>query len=68
MKLMRVGVDLGKNVFQFHGVDDNEKPVWRRRLSRKDWLKVLLRTLEPGCEIGMESSGGAHHSSRQLQR
>jgi len=34
MKLMRVGVDLPKNVFQVHGVDHNEKPVWRRRLTR----------------------------------
>jgi transposase len=27
MKLMRVGVDLAKSVFQVHGVDRNEKPV-----------------------------------------
>ena len=25
MKLIRVGVDLAKNVFQVHGVDRNEK-------------------------------------------
>jgi len=67
MKVMRVGVDLAKNVFQVHGVDRNEKPVWRRRLSRKNWVKVLLETVEPGCEIGMESCGGAHHWARQLQ-
>lgn len=67
MKLMRVGVDLAKNVFQVHGVDRHEKPVWRRRLSRKKWLKVLLETVEPGCEIGMEACGGAHHWARQLQ-
>ena len=52
MKLMRVGVDLAKNVFQVHGVDRNEKPVWRRRLSRKKWLNVLLEMVEPGCEVG----------------
>lgn len=67
MKLMRVGVDLAKNVIQVHGVDRNEQPVWRQRLSRKKWLKVLLETLEPGCEIGMEASSGAHHWARQLQ-
>ncbi len=67
MKLMRVGVDLAKNVFQVHGVDRNEQPVWRRRLSRKNWLKVLLETVEPGCEIGMEACSGAHHWARQLQ-
>ena len=67
MKLMRVGVDLAKNVFQVHGVDRNEKPAWRQKLSRKHWLKVLLETVEPGCEIGMESCSGAHHWARQLQ-
>ena len=34
MNIMRVGVDLAKNVFHVHGVDGNEQPVWRRRLTR----------------------------------
>ena len=67
MKLMRVGVDLAKNVFQVHGVDRSEKALWRRRLTRESWLKVLRETVEPGCEIGMESCGGAHHWARRLQ-
>jgi transposase len=58
---MRVGVDLAKNVFQVHGVDGDEKPIWRRRLSRKTWLNALIETLEPGCEIGMEAGSSAHH-------
>jgi len=68
MKLIRVGVDLAKNVFQVHGVDRSEKPVWRRKLSRANWLKALLETVEPGCEIGMEACAGAHHWARQLQQ
>lgn len=67
MKLIRVGVDLAKNVFQIHGVDRREKAIWRRRLTRENWLKVLHETVEPGCEIGMESCGGAHHWARKLQ-
>ena len=67
MKLMRVGVDLAKNVFQVHGVDRNEQPVWRRRLSRRKWLKVLLETVEPGCEIGMEACSGSHGCQRLTQ-
>ncbi|MHC8381840.1 IS110 family RNA-guided transposase [Pseudomonas sp. LB3P14] len=67
MKLMRIGVDLAKNVFQIHGVDRNEQPVWRQRLSRDRWLQTVLKKIEPGCEIGMESCGGAHHWARQLQ-
>ena len=67
MKLIRVGVDFAKNVFQVHGVDRHEKAVWRRQLNRKNWLKVLQETVEPGCVIGMESCGGAHHWARTLQ-
>ena len=48
-------------------VDCSEKPVWRRKLSRADWLQTLLERIEPGCEIGMEACGGAHLWARQLQ-
>jgi transposase len=67
MKLTRIGVDVAKQVFQVHGVDKQEQPVWRRRLSRDRWLKAVLEVAEPGCEIGMEACGGAHHWARQLQ-
>ena len=67
MKLSRVGIDLAKNVFQLHGVDRQGKAVWKRRLKRDQWLKVLLDQVEPGCEIGMEACGGAHHWARELQ-
>jgi len=67
MKIIRVGVDLAKNVFQMHGVDRDENPVWRRKLTRAEWLKVLLDKIEPGCEIGMEACGSAHHWARLLR-
>jgi len=66
MKINRVGVDLAKNVFQLHGADLQGKAVWKRRLSRDKWLKVLFKTVEPGCEIGMEACAGAHHWARLL--
>ena len=66
-KLSRVGIDLAKSVYQLHGVDRSEQTIWRRRLTRGKWLKVLLDTIEPGCEIGMEACAGAHHWARQLQ-
>jgi transposase len=67
MKLIRVGVDLAKNVFQVHGVDQSEKAVWRCKLVRGDWIKALLAQIKPGCEIGMEACSGAHHWARLLQ-
>ncbi|MCY1365620.1 Transposase [compost metagenome] len=65
--VLEIGVDLAKNVFQIHGVDRHEQPVWRQRLSRERWLQTVLEKIEPGCEIGMESCSGAHHWARQLQ-
>ena len=67
MKIIRVGVDLAKNVFHVHGVDHNEKPVWQRKLSREKWLEVVLEKVEPGCEIGMEACAGAHHWAREFE-
>ncbi|TFB44540.1 IS110 family transposase [Pseudomonas sp. F01002] len=67
MKLMRFEVGLAKNVFQIHGVDRHEQPVWQQRLPRDRWLQTVLEKIEPGCEIGMERCGGAHYWAPQLQ-
>lgn len=67
MKLTRMGIEIAKQVFQVHGVDRHEQPVWRRRLSREQFLKAVLEAAAPGCEIGMEACGGANHWARQLQ-
>lgn len=67
MKIIRVGVDLAKNVFQIHGVDQTGNVAWRAKLKRKDWIRVLISKVDSDCEIGMEACGGAHHWARQLQ-
>ncbi len=41
--------------------------MWQRQLKRSNWLSVLAETVEPGCEIGMEACGGAHHWARELK-
>ena len=66
MKINRVGVDLAKSVFQLHGADHKGKTVWKRQLSRGQWLRVLCETVKPGTEIGMEACTGAHHWARLL--
>ena len=42
MKITRVGVDLAKNVFQVHGVNEHGKCVWKRRLKRATWLPSVV--------------------------
>jgi hypothetical protein len=48
-------------------VDDQGKPMLKKRLSRNKGFSVLCESAEPGGEIGMEACGGAHHWARQLQ-
>jgi transposase len=67
MEIIRVGVDLAKNVFQLHGVDAREKVVWQRSARRGRWLAELQRHVAPGAEIGMEACAGAHHWGRELE-
>jgi transposase len=42
MDIIRVGIDLAKNVFQVHGVDRTEKTVWRRKLACDEWLDIQM--------------------------
>jgi len=55
MEIIRVGVDLAKNVFQLHGVDQHEKPVWKKGLRRGQWLQEPQRRVAPG---GRDRDGG----------
>lgn len=65
MKITTVGIDLAKNVFQVHGVDERGKTVVRRRLRRNQVLAFFVQ--HPPCLVGMEACGGAHYWARKLQ-
>jgi transposase len=41
-----IGLDIAKNVFQVHGIDEAGRPVLRRKLRRADVLR-LFSHLEP---------------------
>ncbi len=59
MKIMTVGIDLAKNVFQVHGVNEHGKTVLRKQLKR-DQVATFFAIM-PQCLIGMEACGSAHH-------
>ena len=65
MKITTVGIDLAKNVFQVHGVNEQGKDVLKRQIKR-DQMATFFVNLPP-CVIGMEACGGAHHWARKLQ-
>jgi transposase len=66
MSIITVGIDLAKNVFAVHGVDDNGKPVLVKPKVARDKLAELIAQLPP-CVIGMEACSGAHHWARQFR-
>ena len=65
MKVTTVGIDLAKNVFQVHGVDERGRTVLRKQLKRGQVMQFFAK-LAP-CLIGMEACGSAHHWARKLQ-
>ncbi|MDR6854510.1 transposase [Variovorax guangxiensis] len=65
MKITTVGIDLAKNVFQVHAVDEHGKVALRKQL-RRDQMTAFFVNLPP-CLIGMEACGSAHHWARTLQ-
>ena len=44
MNITTIGVDLAKNVFQVHGVDERGKAVLRKTLKRAE-----MSTFSPSC-------------------
>lgn len=64
MRIIRVGLDTAKHVFQVHGVDENEQPVLRRQLRRGEVERFFGKL--PATRIGLEACGAAHHWARVL--
>lgn len=65
MTIQTVGIDLAKNVFQVHAVDEHGHTIFNKRLSRKK-LIPFFATL-PNCIIGTEACSSANYWSRRLQ-
>lgn len=63
-KLIRIGIDTSKHVFQLHGVDTAEKPVVRKQLRRTDMMMVFEKL--PPTSVALEACGASHHLARLL--
>lgn len=64
MKITTIGIDLAKDVFQLHGVDERGHVVLKRQIRRKEMIEFFTKR-EP-CLIGMEACGSAHYWARRL--
>jgi transposase len=64
MAIIRIGIDLAKNVFAVHGVDERGQ-VQLARTVRREQLLELIAALPP-CIVAMEACSGAHHWARRF--
>lgn len=67
MTIVTVGIDLAKNVFAVHGVNEAGKAELVRPDVKRAKLLELIANLKP-CLIGMEACSGAHHWAREFQK
>jgi transposase len=66
MAIVRIGLDIAKQVFQIHGVDGHGKASLKKTLARSEMLTYFAKL--PVCLIGMEACAGAHYWARELRR
>jgi transposase len=62
---MRIGVDLAKNFFQVHAIEQEGKPAVARKLTRAKF-PLFFKSIAP-CRVGMEACGSAHYWARELK-
>ncbi|MBN48077.1 MAG: IS110 family transposase [Spongiibacteraceae bacterium] len=65
MKLKTLAIDLAKNTFYLVGFDDDNRPSWRKKLSRQQ-LEIFVARQEPSL-IAMEACASAHHWARRFR-
>lgn len=66
-RVVTVGIDLAKNVFAVHGVDEQGRAALVKPRVSREQLALLIAQLPP-CLIGMEACSGAHHWARQFRQ
>jgi transposase len=67
MSIITVGIDLAKNIYAVHGVDENGKAALIKPRVIREHLLPLIAQLPP-CVIGMEACSGAHHWARLFRQ
>ena len=63
-EITRVGIDLGKHVYQVCAMDAAGAVVFQRQVKAPRLMELMAR-IEP-CRVGMEASGGAHRWVEKL--
>lgn len=64
-KVTTVGIDLAKNVFSVHAIDETGTVLFRKPVSRARLVPLIAQW--PACLIGIEACSGAHEWARRFQ-
>lgn len=65
LEVSTIGLDIAKNVFHAHGVDERGRALFSRKISRTKLLDFFAG--QPRCVVALEACGGAHHWARELR-
>lgn len=65
-KITRIGLDIAKNIFVLHAVNEHGKLVKRQTLNRSKVLECFAN-IEP-CIVGIESCASSQHWAREIAK
>lgn len=65
-KITLLGIDLAKEIFQLHGMDEQGNAVLKKKIKRAQLLEFIMQ-LDP-CLIVMEACGGSHYWAREFKK
>lgn len=63
-KVTLLGIDLAKNIFQLHGVNETGKVVLKKKLKRDELMKFIVNL--PICTILTEACSGSSYWAREF--
>ena len=63
-RVVEMGIDLSKNYFQLHGIDEHRKVVFQKRVARVSVIEELTQ-MQP-CMIGIEACASSHYWHRKF--
>jgi len=66
MKCKIIGIDLAKNVFQVCGVNEHLKPLFNKKISRKELLKFLA--IQEPTIVVTEACYSSNYWAREIKK
>ncbi|WP_412758129.1 IS110 family transposase, partial [Legionella bozemanae] len=59
-----LGIDLAKDVFQLHAINEHGKKIFNKKVSRSSLPELIAKL--PACKIVMEACGSSNYWSRKF--